>query len=115
MPRCSQCKTETQLHSVIPVCPKCVDTPVLYFVVCVDGLHAVLKSTPGQIYARTKVDPAFLNCLHDFPFPRRPQAEDRRNALTALYRGSATRAGAAKRSPVSWTASSRRKKLARPL
>src|SRR4051812_37978033 len=110
MPRCSQCKTETQLHAPLPICKACVDTPVLYFVVCVDGLHAVLQSTPAQIYARTRVEPAFLNCLDDFPFAKREDAEHRRDWLNASFRGSATRA---------WpplipgkTASSRRKKLA---
>ena len=87
MPRCSQCKTETQLHAAIPICKTCVDTPQLFFVVCVDGLHAVVESTPGQIYARTKVEPAFLNCLDDFPFVNRAEAEHRRNSLNASPEG----------------------------
>jgi hypothetical protein len=95
MPRCSQCKIETQVHPVVPLCKACIDTPLLYFVVCVNGLHAVVESTPAQIYARTKIEPAFLNCLDDFPFAKRAEAEHRRNSLNAAFRGSATRAGAA--------------------
>jgi len=113
MPRCSQCKTETQVHAVIPVCQSCVDTPLLYFVVCIDGLHAVVESTPGQIYARTKVEPEFLNCLDDFPFAKRVEAEYRRDSLNR-YSGDRRPVQVANRSPLSWRASSRRKKLARP-
>jgi len=68
---------------------------LMYFVVCVDGLHAVLESTPSQIYTRTKADPEFLNCLDNFPFANRADAEHRRDRLNASFRGSATRATAA--------------------
>jgi hypothetical protein len=95
MPRCSQCKTETHLHARIPLCRACVDTPLLYFVVKIDGQFAVLEFTPKQIYARNRIEPAFVNCLDDLPFAKRAEAEDRRDSLNSLYRGSATRAGAA--------------------
>ena len=111
MPRCSQCKTETHFHAAIPVCRSCADTPLLYFVVCRDGLHAVLESTPTQMYAQIRSEAALLNCLDDFPFAKRAEAENRRDLLNASYRGSATLAGAAN---PRWTASSRRKKLAGP-
>jgi len=87
MARCSQCKTETQLHVAIPVCHACVDTPLLYFVVNVDGLYSVWESTPKKVYARTKVEPALLNCLDDFPFSTRAEAEHCRNLLNAARMG----------------------------
>jgi hypothetical protein len=87
MARCSQCKTETQLHAAIPVCHACVDTPLLYFVVCIAGRHTVMESTPSQIYAQVKAEPALLNCLDDFPFATRAEAEYRRNSLNAPRMG----------------------------
>jgi hypothetical protein len=56
---------------------------VLYFVVNIDGLHTVWKSTPQQIYARVSVEPEFLDCLDQFPFATRIEAEQRSNALNA--------------------------------
>jgi hypothetical protein len=95
MPQCSQCKTETELQARIPLCQACVDTPLLYFVVKIDGQFAVLEFTPKQIYARSRIEPAFVNCLDDLPFAKRAAAEDRRDSLNASFRGSATRALAA--------------------
>jgi len=87
MARCSQCKTETRLHAAIPVCHACVDTPLLYFVVNVAGSYSVWESSPGKVYARSKVEPALLNCLDDFPFATRAEAEHRRNLLNAARMG----------------------------
>ena len=49
----------------------------------IDLDRSARESLTQQIYARVSVEPEFLDCLDQFPFATRIEAEQRSNALNA--------------------------------